>query len=113
MMNYEVPEVGSWYRRLDRPQPFQVVAFDEDAATIDIEYFDGTVDEWPLTHWRSLPIESCAAPEDWTGPFDNLDDDGPVLSDAQVYRDEPELVSREQDPMEDAGMPTNDELGSL
>lgn len=67
------PLVGSWYRRLDRPQPFRVVAFDRDAGSIDIEYFDGTLDEWPLDHWRALDIEPCETPQDWTGPFDSVD----------------------------------------
>ncbi len=77
MINYEVPEVGGWYRRLDRPQPFQVVAYDDGGDTVDIEYFDGTLDEWPISHWQSLPIERCAPPEDWTGPFDNVEEDEP------------------------------------
>lgn len=69
------PVVGSWYRRLDRPQAFHVVACDPAADTIDIEYFDGTVDEWPLSHWYLLDIEPCDAPQDWTGPFDNIERD--------------------------------------
>lgn len=74
------PVIGSWYRRLDRPQAFQVVAFDRHADSVDIEYFDGTLDEWPLEHWHALPIEPCDAPQDWTGPFDNIerDDLGPT-----------------------------------
>ncbi len=96
MNNYEVPEVGSWYRRLDRPQPFQVVAYDEDEETVDIEYFDGTLDEWPISHWQSLPIEPCAPPEDWTGPFDNIEEEGPLLSDARLTPDEVESQAEEE-----------------
>lgn len=69
-----VPTVGEWYRRLDRPQPFQVVAIDEDDETVDIEYFDGTVDEWPLSHWLELEIESTGAPPDATGALDDGED---------------------------------------
>lgn len=73
------PVVGSWYRRLDRPQPFQVVAFDAAAGTVEIEYFDGTVDEWPAAHWYSLDITPGEQPQDWSGPFDagNGDSLGP------------------------------------
>lgn len=67
------PRIGSWYRRLDRPQAFHVVALDERAQTVEIEYFDGTVDEWPMSHWHGLQIEPCEAPHDWTGPFDDVD----------------------------------------
>ena len=67
------PVVGAWYRRADRPQPFQVVAIDEHAETIELEYFDGTVDEWPLSHWADLAIEPSEPPQDWTGPFDGIE----------------------------------------
>lgn len=70
------PVVGSWYRRLDRPQPFQVVAFDRAEDSVDVEYFDGTLDEWPISHWHELPIEICEAPQDWRGPFDAADGAG-------------------------------------
>lgn len=71
------PRIGGWYRRLDRPQAFQVVAIDERGQTVDVEYFDGTVDEWPLSHWHGLEIEACEAPQDWSGPFDDVDSDDP------------------------------------
>lgn len=69
------PVVGNWYRRADRPQAFRIVAIDSAAGTIDVEYYDGTVDEWPVTHWLSLDIEAADAPGDWTGPFDDLEQD--------------------------------------
>jgi hypothetical protein len=73
-MNYDTPlapEVGQWYQRADRPQPFQVVAVDDEAGTIDLEYFDGTIDEWPLAHWRELDIEPTGAPPDASGALDD------------------------------------------
>lgn len=70
-----LPVIGNWYRRIDRPQPFQVVAFDAQAGSVDIEYFDGTVDEWPISHWHGLGLEPCEAPQDWSGPFDNIERD--------------------------------------
>ena len=81
MENYETPEIGNWYQRRDRQQPFQVVAYDIDGGMIDIEYFDGTLDEWPLSHWITLPIQRCPPPEDWTGPFDNIEEDDLGLTD--------------------------------
>jgi hypothetical protein len=70
-----VPVVGEWYARADRPQPFQVVAVDEDAETIDVEYFDGTVDEWPFSHWQELDIELTGAPPDASGALEGGADD--------------------------------------
>lgn len=67
----EVPAViGAWYRRLDRDQPFQVVACDVQGGTVDVEYYDGTIDEWPMAHWRGLEIVPCEQPQDSSGPFD-------------------------------------------
>lgn len=70
-----VPEIGQWYQRTDRPQPFQVVALDERAGTVEIEYFDGTVDEWPLSHWHGLDIEPTGAPPDASGALDDGSDE--------------------------------------
>lgn len=69
--NLLFPEIGQWYQRADRPQPFQVVAIDERAETVEIEYFDGTVDEWPLSHWHALDIEPSGAPPDASGALDD------------------------------------------
>lgn len=64
------PVVGQWYRRSDQSQPFHVVAFDGADQTVDVEYFDGTIDEWPLSHWHGLDIEPSGAPPDPSGAFD-------------------------------------------
>ena len=81
------PVVGNWYRRLDRPQPFQVVAFDAAAGTVEIEYFDGTVDEWPAAHWYALDIAPSEQPQDWSGPFDTGNDDGLALDEDRPAAD--------------------------
>lgn len=77
------PIVGQWYSREDRPQPFQVVAVDEVSGSVDIEYFDGTIDEWPAEHWQGLQPAPCEAPRDWSGPFDDLQPDD-LDSDAET-----------------------------
>lgn len=78
MTTLQAPVVGSWYRRTDRPQPFQVVATDTDAQTVDVEYFDGTVDEWPLSHWHGLAIEPSGAPPDASGALDDGADEAGI-----------------------------------
>jgi hypothetical protein len=69
------PVVGNWYLHRDRGEPFQVVALDEDAGTIEIQDFDGAIDEIDLDEWRALGIEPAAAPEDWGGPLDDVEPD--------------------------------------
>jgi hypothetical protein len=63
------PVIGEWFRRTGGDS-FEVVAIDRDDHTIEIQYFDGTVEEIELEEWREAEIESCEAPEDWTGSVD-------------------------------------------
>jgi hypothetical protein len=55
-------------------QLFEVVAIDEDAGTIEVQYFDGTVEELELDdwneQWKSGALEAAEAPEDWKGSVD-------------------------------------------
>ena len=69
------PIIGNWYRNQETGNDFEVVALDEDAQTIEIQYFDGEVEELDLDAWYELAIESIEAPEDWSGPFDQLESD--------------------------------------
>ena len=67
------PSIGNWYR-LSGGELFEVVAIDDDDGTIDIQYFDGTVEEmdredWE-TQWEDSALEAAEAPEDWTGSVD-------------------------------------------
>jgi hypothetical protein len=82
MSNRLQPTVGHWYNRLEKGQLFQVVALDEQSGTIEIQEFDGDLDEIDLEEWRQMSIESAAPPEDWTGPVDELEPDDLGYSDA-------------------------------
>lgn len=67
------PEIGSWYRQ-SGGELFEVVAFDGDEGTIEIQYFDGTVEERDIEDWEALwedgALETADPPEDWTGSVD-------------------------------------------
>jgi len=73
------PVIGHWYRRSNGTL-FEVVALDEEDGTVELQFFDGTIDEVDLETWPSLLIETVSAPEDWSGsvdmdPEDYLGDD--------------------------------------
>ncbi|HAS87419.1 MAG TPA: hypothetical protein DCS31_11625 [Candidatus Competibacteraceae bacterium] len=69
------PIIGNWYRNEETGDDFEVVAIDEDAQTIEIQYFEGELEELDLDAWYELPIEAIEAPEDWSGPYDEMEAD--------------------------------------
>lgn len=68
------PDIGRWYRRRNGAV-FEVVAIDQQDATVELQYFDGTIDEFDLETWFTLLLESVAAPDDWLGSVDMDPDD--------------------------------------
>ena len=77
------PIIGNRYYHPDKEQRFQVVAIDEESQAVEVQYFDGTLDEHELETWYQLNIETCEAPENWSGPLDigNVDDLGTEITD--------------------------------
>jgi len=68
-MTNPAPVIGSWFRR-PGGDSFEVVAIDPDDRTIEIQYFDGTIEELELDEWLEDQIEASEPPEDWTGSVD-------------------------------------------
>ena len=66
-------EVGDWYRYTNGDL-FEVVAVDEDDETIEMQHFDGTIEEIDFESWQSQwqdkAFEKAEAPEDWSGSVD-------------------------------------------
>lgn len=69
------PIINEWYHYPQKAQKFQVTAIDSHADTVEIQYFDGSLDEFDLSVWYAMEAERIEAPEDWTGPMDNLEND--------------------------------------
>ena len=67
------PTIGNWYR-IQGGESFEVVAYDEDDGTIELQYFDGTVEEMDIedwdAQWNDGALEAAEAPEDWSGSVD-------------------------------------------
>jgi hypothetical protein len=70
------PIVGEWYRRANGASTatnasiFEVVAIDRDDGTVEVQHFDGTLEEFDLDAWDEQEFEEAQAPEDWTGSVD-------------------------------------------
>lgn len=69
------PVIGNWYRHLDKGQLFFVVAFDEEAGLIELQHFDGDLEEIEPPAWYEMTLELAEPPEDWTGPVDDVERD--------------------------------------
>ncbi len=68
-------QIGQWYLRWDKGEVFQVTGRDERARTIEIQTFDGDLDEVDEPVWMTLPLSLAEPPEDWTGPMDDVETD--------------------------------------
>lgn len=68
------PEVGSWYYDPTTNSQFEVVAVDED-GNVEIQFFDGSIEEFEKEVWFELKLSPAAQPEDWTGPYEVVEPD--------------------------------------
>lgn len=108
MENDLEPIIGNWYMHRDKGQRFEVVAIDEDRELIELQHFDGDIEEVSLTEWEEMNIALTEEPQNWTGPVDveELDDLGTEITDtskedwseplAQFHDAEQERLLQEQ-----------------
>ena len=75
MPNELDPVVDQWYAHRDKGQRFYVVAIDDDERTVEIQHFDGDIEELSREEWRSLRIELSEEPENWSGALDIAEQD--------------------------------------
>lgn len=82
-MAIQYPVIGQWFRRPNGTL-FEVVAIDEEAMTVEIQQFDGTVDEFDIERWPQLLLTEVSAPEDWSGSVDMDPEDYDGSQDVEV-----------------------------
>lgn len=77
-------EIGHWYRPFSGDNLFEVVAIDYDDQVIEVQHFDGEVEEIDFNGWKTIiPIET-SPPEDWTGPFE-INRQDPAFNDYAIH----------------------------
>jgi hypothetical protein len=83
MPNELDPLEDQWYAYLDKGQRFYIVAIDEDTSTVEVQHFDGDLEELALDEWRELNIQLSEQPENWDGALDvgEQDDLGTEVTD--------------------------------
>ncbi len=82
-MTIQYPVIGQWFRRPNGTL-FEVVAIDEADMTVEIQLFDGTIDEVDADRWPELMLTEVAAPEDWSGSVDMDPEDFVSQKDSDV-----------------------------
>ena len=83
-MSNVIPRIGDWYRN-QLQQEFEVVACDMEEGTVEIQYFDGDIEELEIDAWKDLVLEPIDAPEDWSGPFDGIGLEEMSEGDSKVF----------------------------
>jgi len=63
------PNIGDWYQGANGVS-FEIVAVDNSKACVEVQYFDGTIEEIEMEHWNEQMFVAIAAPEDWSGSMD-------------------------------------------
>ena len=93
-------QIGQWYLRRDKGEIFQVTAYDDRSRTIEIQTFDGDLDEIEMETWRVTPLDLVEPPEDGSDR-DDVEDDEPGHSTIPMSRSsgvaprEPFMVPKE------------------
>jgi hypothetical protein len=101
MTHHLKPVAGEWYRHLDKGQAFRVLNVENDENLIEIQHFDGDLEEVELEEWFSMDLEKAAAPEDFTGPLDDVETDDLVDSEtAMSDKDWREQIEENKQPGE-------------
>jgi hypothetical protein len=75
MSNELDPIVGQWYFHEDKGQRFFITAVNDKAETVEVQHFDGDIEEFTLEDWRGLDIELSEEPENWSGALDISEQD--------------------------------------
>lgn len=71
------PTIGQWYQDAQH-RYFEVVASDEES--VEIQFYDGNIEEIDMDTWTLLSVRSAAEPNDGLSPFEELDFNGNDLT---------------------------------
>lgn len=89
MPMFEEPVVGAFYED-ENGRTFEVVAFDENDGTIEIQYSDSTLAEIDLDDWYGMDLERLESD-------DEDEDDKNAADDSSVPDDDTDLDDEDDD----------------
>ncbi len=80
------PIVGSWYKDLENSFKFKVINVDDKNDSIEVQYLNGDIGEYDQESWYSSTFDYIEDPEDWSAPFDDIEDDDLGYTDPDDHR---------------------------
>ncbi len=80
----QVPVVGGWYQDAAEDNVFEVVAIDDHAGTVEIQYIEGEVSEIDFETWQQLILLPAEPPEDWRASYEMSQEDSRNSDDVYV-----------------------------
>jgi hypothetical protein len=99
-MANRAPIIGAWYEEVETGDVFEVVAVDEDTASIEIQYVGGELSELDFESWGQMVLLRAEAPEDMNASYELSNEDMQDYEDIRIpdFMDDP-LSSIESDSM--------------
>ncbi len=73
-MNSPIIRIGDWFKTVDGDK-LEIVAYDPEEGVVEVQFYDGTIEEYELEDWEELEVMPIAPPEDWAGSYDLSKDD--------------------------------------
>lgn len=100
-----IPVAGQWYLHLDKGQPFCVLDVETTEDRVEIQHFDGDIEELGFAAWFDMDLEIAAEPEDYSGPLDDVETGGDRFGDTPLtaadWRASLESSTLEAEPWDD------------
>jgi hypothetical protein len=88
-MAAKAPLIGEWYTDQDTQQLFEIVAFDDQGLSVEVQLVDGEVSEFDIETWHTLNLELAAPPEDWSASYEVSREDIDFIELANDYLTDP------------------------
>ncbi len=80
------PVIGTWYKDLENNLKFKVINIEDDNDSIEVQYLNGDIGEYDQESWYSSTFDFIEDPEDWSAPFDEIEDDDLGYSDPDEHK---------------------------
>ena len=79
------PIIDRWYKDVENNMRFKVVAIEEVAGDIEVQYFNGDIGEYDKDSWYNSTFDYIEAPEDWAAAYGDIETEDLGYSDPDIH----------------------------